>query len=80
MAGRSAKTLDDQPLSESGAQLELWRLRSRYLYYRKHHPQSALLAWKLEAAWHGLRYLKKPFFQRARGPGEGRGLTRAAAA
>lgn len=59
IGGESSRTVSHLTLSGSGAQLTLWRLRSAYLYYRKHH--GAFGVWSarlLEAGWHGLRQLR----------------------
>lgn len=57
IGGESSRTLD-QAMSNSGSQLTLWRLRSAYLYYRKHHGWQAVAARTLEYRWHWLRALR----------------------
>jgi GT2 family glycosyltransferase len=55
LGGESAKTVKNQRISPS-SQLELWRMRSGLLYFRKHH--GAYGAWStmlLESWWHRLR-------------------------
>ncbi|MBV8730218.1 MAG: glycosyltransferase family 2 protein [Acidobacteriia bacterium] len=58
LGGESSKSLGNQVRSRSGAQLTLWRLRSGFLYYRKHHGYKALLAGLLELVWHSARALR----------------------
>jgi len=57
--GESAKTVPQARVSQAGSQLELWRMRSGLLYYRKHHGAAAArgLHW-IEWGWHKLRQLK----------------------
>jgi GT2 family glycosyltransferase len=56
--GESSKTVTSLKMSRSGAQLELWRIRSSFLYYRKHHGSLAWLSKQIETAWHCARSLK----------------------
>ena len=59
LGGESSKTIKHIKLSSSGSQLTLWRMRSRLLYYRKHH--GAFGAWSalmLEGWWNRLRLLR----------------------
>jgi GT2 family glycosyltransferase len=59
LGGESAKTIKTQKVSSAGSQLTLWRIRSEFLYYRKHH--GALGAWSvmlLEAWWNRIRALR----------------------
>ncbi len=56
--GESSKTVKELRLSSSGSQLCAWRMRSAFLYYRKHHGWSAWIAKELERNWHRLRALK----------------------
>jgi GT2 family glycosyltransferase len=58
LGGESSKTLTNLTMSKSGAQLELWRMRSAFLYYRKHHGPVAWLMKQIEAQWHRLRSWK----------------------
>lgn len=58
LGGESSKTLKDLRMSRSGAQLELWRMRSEFLYYRKHHGAVAWLAKEIERWWHRGRLWK----------------------
>jgi GT2 family glycosyltransferase len=59
LGGESSKTMIQLQLSSSGTQITLWRMRSRLLYYRKHH--GALGAWSamaIENCWTWLRLLR----------------------
>lgn len=59
VGGASAKTVKQARVSRSGSQLELWRMRSALLYFRKHHGRRG--AWGLMAiewTWHRLRGLR----------------------
>jgi len=58
LGGESSKTITSLTMSKSGAQLELWRMRSGFLYYRKHHGPVAWLRKHLEADWHRFRSWK----------------------
>jgi len=58
LGGESSKTLKSMTFSESGSQLTLWRMRSAFLYYRKHHGGVVWLAKELERIWHWFRALK----------------------
>lgn len=59
LGGESSKNVRGQLLSSSGTQLTLWRIRSGFLYYRKHHgywgARSAML---MELLWHKMRKWK----------------------
>ncbi len=55
VGGASSRTVTEQVWSETGAQLERWRMRSRFLYYRKHHGAGAWRAWQLERGYFHLR-------------------------
>jgi GT2 family glycosyltransferase len=58
LGGESAKRAGApvQELSASGNQLALWRYRSEWIYYRKHHGVfTAWLARTVELWWHRLR-------------------------
>jgi GT2 family glycosyltransferase len=58
LGGESSKTVQTLQMSKSGSQLALWRMRSAFLYYRKHH---GILAWYMkqqEKLWHRLRAWK----------------------
>jgi hypothetical protein len=59
LGGESSKTVTDIAFSKSGSQLALWRMRSAFLYYRKHHgPAAAWRIMQLERCWHTLRHRK----------------------
>ncbi len=58
LGGESSKTMKDLRMSRSGAQLELWRMRSELLYYRKHHGVTAWAAKEIEHLWHFARRCK----------------------
>jgi GT2 family glycosyltransferase len=58
IGGESARAGGDKAVSEAGSQITLWRLRSEFLYYRKHHGGKAFLAMWLERNWNLLRSLK----------------------
>jgi len=55
LGGESSKTLPGAVLSCFGSQVTLWSLRSKFLYYRKHHGVSADLVHILDLCWHRLR-------------------------
>jgi GT2 family glycosyltransferase len=59
IGGASARTVSEARISRMGSQLELWRMRSALLYYRKHHGvlQTAALH-ALERGWYLLRRLR----------------------
>ncbi len=60
IGGESARRIaDGEGMSESGAQLTLWRMRSALLYHRKHHGYTgALAAMAAEAGFHQMRVWK----------------------
>ena len=58
LGGESSKSMPNVARSSSGAQLTLWRLRSAYLYYRKHHGHAAWFSMAMEYCWHGLRLMR----------------------
>jgi GT2 family glycosyltransferase len=58
LGGESSKSIQNATRSSSGAQLTLWRLRSGYLYYRKHHGSSAWRSMAVEYGWHLLRFVR----------------------
>jgi GT2 family glycosyltransferase len=61
LGGESSKSVKGTVLSSAGTQLTLWRLRSGYLYYRKHHGSAAWRAMSMELNWHRLRILRNRF-------------------
>jgi GT2 family glycosyltransferase len=58
LGGESSKTVGTVQMSASGSQLTLWRMRSEFLYYRKHHGCLAWWAKEVEACWHRIRARK----------------------
>jgi len=59
IGGESSKTVKRLSMSSTGSQLTLWRMRSEFLYYRKHHGMiGAWAAKQIEKVWHGIRALK----------------------
>lgn len=58
LGGESSKTVSALKMSSSGSQLTLWRMRSAFLYYRKHHGITAWYMKQLEKVWHKLRAWK----------------------
>lgn len=58
LGGESSKTVKTVAMSKSGTQLALWRMRSEFLYYRKHHGNRAWFVKETEAWWHRLRAWK----------------------
>ncbi len=60
IGGESARTVENAGgMSNAGAQLTLWRMRSALLYHRKHHGYTgALAAMAAEAGFHQIRAWK----------------------
>ena len=58
LGGESAKSIPHAVRSNSGAQLTLWRLRSGFLYYRKHHGSAAWRILAVETGWHAIRFMR----------------------
>jgi GT2 family glycosyltransferase len=58
LGGESSKTMGTVQMSSSGSQLTLWRVRSGFLYYRKHHGSLAWWVKQMEASWHRIRARK----------------------
>ena len=58
LGGESSKSIKTAAFSSHGAQLALWRMRSVFLYYRKHHGPAAWLAKQVERCWYVLRFLR----------------------
>jgi N-acetylglucosaminyl-diphospho-decaprenol L-rhamnosyltransferase len=59
IGGASARTVSQERISRTGSQLELWRMRSALLYYRKNHGALKTTALHLlESGWYGLRRLR----------------------
>jgi GT2 family glycosyltransferase len=61
LGGESAKSVRQAARSRSGSQLMLWSIRSRFLYYRKHHGAAAHLVRIVELCWHRLRLVRNCF-------------------
>jgi hypothetical protein len=55
LGGESSKQVSEQHFSNVNAQIELWRIRSWLLYYRKHHGRKAWMALWLERSFFWLR-------------------------
>jgi GT2 family glycosyltransferase len=58
VGGESSKSMENAVRSSSGDQLTLWRLRSAFLYYRKHHGSVVARAMAMEYAWHLMRLVR----------------------
>ena len=58
LGGESSKAKQNAVRSNAGAQLTLWRLRSGYIYYRKHHGHGAWLTLAVESGWHLIRLVR----------------------
>jgi GT2 family glycosyltransferase len=58
VGGESSRQVKTLELSQSGAQLVLWRMRSTLLFYRKHKGQSAFLVMAIERLWYILGTLR----------------------
>jgi GT2 family glycosyltransferase len=58
LGGESSKSMSGVVRSRSGAQLALWKFRSGFLYYRKHHGIGAWQALAMESGWHAIRFLR----------------------
>ncbi len=58
LGGESSKTVKSLRMSRAGAQLELWRMRAGFLYYRKHHGSAAWWWKQIEGGWHLVRAWK----------------------
>ncbi len=55
LGGESSRQIKTLEWSRTGAQLVLWSMRSKYLYYRKHYGLKAFLAMSLESIWYSLQ-------------------------
>jgi GT2 family glycosyltransferase len=55
IGGESGKQLRSLTASKSASRVELWRMRSTLLYYRKHHGWQAWLAMRLEWMLYSVR-------------------------
>lgn len=58
IGGESGKQLRVLTSSEAGSRMELWRMRSMLLYYRKHHGVQAWLILWLEQSMYVLRWMR----------------------
>ncbi len=63
LGGESSKKVPQAVVSRSGSQLTLWRLRSEFLYYRKHHGHGAFLVYQMERLWHAVRNARNSLSQ-----------------
>ncbi len=59
--GESSRQVGTQVFSENESQVVLWRMRSMFLYYRKHHGAKVWLARWLEETLYSLRFLRNRF-------------------
>jgi GT2 family glycosyltransferase len=66
LGGESSKTIETLQMSKAGSQLALWRMRSEFLYYRKHHGGLAWAIKQAESLWHMLRAWKNGSGDKAR--------------
>jgi GT2 family glycosyltransferase len=55
VGGESSRQIKTLEMSQTGAQLVLWRMRSTLLYYRKHKGSTAAAVRWLEELWYTLR-------------------------
>jgi hypothetical protein len=61
VGGESSRQIKSLELSQSGAQLSLWRMQSMLLYYRKHHGPIAWFAMITEVAWYWMRSQRRRY-------------------
>jgi GT2 family glycosyltransferase len=61
LGGESSKKVRHAVHSTFGSQVLLWSLRSKFLYYRKHHGAGARLVYIVDLCWHELRALRNRF-------------------
>ncbi len=66
LGGESSKTVKALTFSREGSQLTLWRMRSAFLYYRKHKGSYAWLVKEMERVWQCLRALRNKSSEPAR--------------
>ena len=59
--GESSRQVDAQVFSKDESQVVLWRMRSNFLYYRKHHGAKVWLARWLEEVLYSARFLRNRF-------------------
>ncbi len=74
LGGESSKSMENAVRSRVGAQLALWRLRSGYLYYRKHHGSAAWRIMALEFGWHLMRFIRNRTSRRSEKAAESRSM------
>lgn len=55
IGGESSRQIKSLDFSQTGAQLTLWSMRSKLLYYRKHYPLSVFLAMLVDLVWYSLQ-------------------------
>ena len=55
LGGESSRQIRSLELSRSGAQLTLWSMRSRLLYYRKHYLLRAFFTMLVDLVWYWLQ-------------------------
>jgi hypothetical protein len=55
IGGESSRQIKSLELSRSGAQLTLWSMRSKLLYYRKHYMLRVFFAMLVELVWYWLQ-------------------------
>jgi GT2 family glycosyltransferase len=61
IGGQSSRQLRTQKISSRSAQVDMWRMRSTLLYYRKYHgPQASLMKW-LEIALYRITVARNRF-------------------
>ena len=68
VGGESSRQIKTLEMSQSGAQLVLWQMRSTLLYYRKHNGSLAFAVRWIETGW----YLLRAWRNRLRRSEEGR--------
>jgi GT2 family glycosyltransferase len=61
VGGESSRQVKTLEMSQTGAQLVLWRMRSTLLYYRKHKGSMAAVVCWLEEIWYQLRGWRNRF-------------------
>lgn len=61
VGGESSRQIKTLEMSQTGAQLVLWRMRSTLLYYRKHEGSMAAVVRWLEEIWYLLRGWRNRF-------------------
>ena len=59
IGGESSRQMRSLEMSQTGAQLILWRMRSMLLYYRKHHGSLVRIAMLVEIVWYWMRLQRR---------------------